>query len=177
MYYYKVLDKKIFKYEVSYDLEKVKSLQNDLVNDCCIEKEYLYSSVGVPHREKGIIYKKFDYKFIGTRYDFYGDDDIYEVNTIELITPSLYNLINEILNGNVLALEKLFAKKIELKENSAKDIDYYQASFQRLFNVTLVDTMDLEMYERLLDFVDFPKPNNKKEYSLVLNRGKKTNNN
>lgn len=173
MYYYKVLDKKIFKYEVSYDLEKVKSLQNDLANDCSIEKEYTYSSVGVPHRDKNVKYKKFEYKFVDTRYDFYGDDDIYEVSTIELITPPLYNLINEILNGNVLALEKLFAKKIDLKEKNVKDIDYYQASFQRLFNVTLVDTMDLEMYERLLEFVNSPKLKNKNDYSLVLNRSKK----
>lgn len=173
MYYYKVLDKKIFKYEVSYDLEKVKSLQNNLANDCSIEKEYTYSSVGVPHRDKNVKYKKFEYKFVDTRYDFYGDDDIYEVNTIELITPPLYNLINEILNGNVLALEKLFAKKIDLKEKNVKDIDYYQASFQRLFNVTLVDTMDLEMYERLLEFVNSPKLKNKNDYSLVLNRSKK----
>ena len=173
MYYYKVLDKKIFKYEVSYDLEIIKKIQNDLANDCSIEKEYTYSSIGIPYRDKNVKYKKFEYKFVDTRYDFYGDDDIYEVNTIELITPPLYNLIEEILNGNVLALEKLFAKKIDLKEKNVKDIDYYQASFQRLFNVTLVDTMDLEMYERLLEFVNSPKLKNKNDYSLVLNRSKK----
>ncbi len=108
-----------------------------------------------------------------TRYDFYGDDDIYEVNTIELITPPLYNLIEEILNGNVLALEKLFAKKIDLKEKNVKDVDYYQAAFQHLFKVTLVDAMDLEMYEKLLEFVNSPILKNKNDYSLVLNRSKK----
>ena len=105
--------------------------------------------------------------------DFYGDDDIYEVNTIELITPPLYNLIEEILKGNVLALEKLFAKKIDLKEKNVKDVDYYQVAFQHLFKVTLVDAMDLEMYEKLLEFVDSPKLKNKNDYSLVLNKGKK----
>lgn len=173
MFYYKVDGNKIFKYEVSYDLEIVKKLQNELANDCSIEKEYTYSSVGIPHRDKNVKYKKFDYKFVDTRYDFYGDDDIYEVNTIELITPPLYNLIEEILNGNVLALEKLFAKKIDLKEKNVKDVDYYQVAFQHLFKVTLVDAMDLEMYEKLLEFANSPKLKNKNDYSLVLNKGKK----
>lgn len=173
MFYYKVDGNKIFKYEVSYDLEIVKKLQNELANDCSIEKEYTYSSVGIPRRDKNVKYKKFEYKFVDTRYDFYGDDDIYEVNTIELITPPLYNLIEEILKGNVLALEKLFAKKIDLKEKNVKDVDYYQAAFQHLFKLTLVDAMDLEMYEKLLEFVNSPILKNKNDYSLVLNRGKK----
>ena len=79
MFYYKVDGNKIFKYEVSYDLEIIKKLQKDLANDCSIEKEYTYSSVGVPRRDKNVKYKKFEYKFVDTRYDFYGDDDIYEV--------------------------------------------------------------------------------------------------
>lgn len=173
MFYYKVDGDKIFKYEVSYDLEIVKKLQNDLANNCSLEKEYTYSSVGIPHREKNVKYKKFEYKFVDIRYDFYGDDDIYEVNTIELITPPLYNLIEEILDGNVLALEKLFARKIDLKVKNVRDVDYYQVAFQHLFNVTLVDTMDLEMYEKLLEFVNSPKLKNKNDYGLVLNRSKK----
>ena len=180
MFYYKVDGNKIFKYEVSYDLEIIKKLQKDLANDCSIEKEYTYSSVGVPHRDKNVKCKYWSVvkNMNGTLYSVKNVickpwRDIYEVNTIELITPPLYNLIEEILKGNVLALEKLFAKKIDLKEKNVKDVDYYQVAFQHLFKVTLVDAMDLEMYEKLLEFVDSPKLKNKYDYSLVLNKGKK----
>ena len=80
MFYYKVDGNKIFKYEVSYDLEIVKKLQNELANDCSIEKEYTYSSVGIPHRAKNVKYKKFEYKFVDTRYDFYGDERVVDTH-------------------------------------------------------------------------------------------------
>lgn len=60
-----------------------------------------------------------------------------------------------------------------MKEKNVKDVDYYQAAFQHLFKVTLVDKMDLEMYEKLLEFVNSPILKNKNDYSLVLNRSKK----
>ena len=163
MFYYKVDGNKIFKYEVSYDLEIVKKLQNELANDCSIEKEYTYSSVGIPHRDKNVKYKKFEYKFVDTRYDFYGDDDIYEVNTIELITPPLYNLIEEILNGNVLALEELYDYKVE-KNGNKRDVNYYYSIFRDLFSFEFIDKMNLEMYNEARKFMELEQ--------IEYNRGK-----
>ena len=163
MFYYKVDGNKIFKYEVSYDLEIVKKLQNELANDCSIEKEYTYSSVGIPHRDKNVKYKKFEYKFVDTRYDFYGDDDIYEVNTIELITPPLYNLIEEILNGNVLALEELYDYKVE-KNGNKRDVNYYYSIFRDLFSFEFIDKMNLEMNNGARNFMELEQ--------IEYNRGK-----
>lgn len=130
MFYFKIEGNEILKYEISYDIENVKKLQKDLANDCSIEKKYTYSSVGIPRRDKNTVYKKFDYKFVGMRYDFYGDDEIYEVNTIELVTPPLYDLINRIMNGNVLALEELFSRRIDVKnKENVRDIDFYYNAF------------------------------------------------
>ena len=171
MYYYKVLENEILKYEVSYDLEKVRGLLKDLVRDCSEEKTYHYTSVGIPKRDPYAKYKKFDYKFVDIRYDFYGDDEIYEVDAIELITPSLYILIINILNGNVIALEELFSKRIDMtNKKDEKDLDYYYDAFQHLFNVTLVDKMDISLYERVREFMGLSKLENKNDLSLTLNR-------
>lgn len=70
MYYYKVKENKIFKYEVIYDLEKVRELLNDLVMNCSEEKTYHYTSVGIPRRDLNVKYKRFDYMFACMRYDF-----------------------------------------------------------------------------------------------------------
>ena len=61
MYYYKVLENEILKYEVSYDLGKVRGLLKDLVKDCSEEEDITYTSYGIPHRDKHTRYKKFDY--------------------------------------------------------------------------------------------------------------------
>lgn len=36
MYYYKVKENEIFKYEVLFSVEKIKKLQRELVNNCAI---------------------------------------------------------------------------------------------------------------------------------------------
>lgn len=171
MFYFKIEGNEILKYEISYDIENVKKLQKDLANDCSIEKKYTYSSVGIPRRDKNTVYKKFDYKFVGMRYDFYGDDEIYEVNTIELVTPPLYDLINRIMNGNVLALEELFSRRIDVKnKENVRDIDFYYNAFQHLFIVNLVDRIDLNEFNKVREFMNLNKVENKKDVSLVLNR-------
>ena len=173
MYYYKVKENEIFKYKVIYDLEKVRELLNDLVMNCSEEKTYHYTSVGIPRRDLNVKYKRFDYKFACMRYDFYGDDEIYEVNSIELVSPPLYDLIEKILQGDVLALEELFSRKIEMnKENEVKDINYYYDAFQHLFDVTLVDKIDLETYKRIMEFASLPVSENKEGCEMILNRTK-----
>lgn len=85
MYYYKVKENEIFKYEVLFSVEKIKKLQRELVNNCAIEEKYDYISYGVPFREKGVNYKKFNYEFIGVKEDFYGDWKLYKVNVIKYV--------------------------------------------------------------------------------------------
>lgn len=57
MYYFKVKENEIFKYEVLFSVEKIKKLQRELVNNCAIEEKYDYISYGVPFREKELIIK------------------------------------------------------------------------------------------------------------------------
>lgn len=173
MYYYKVKENEVFKYKVLFSIEKIRELQKELINNCAIEEKHEYISYGVPFREKGINYKKFNYEFIGVKEDFYGDWELYKVNVIKYVNPYLYDLIEKILRGDVLALEELFSRKIEMnKENTVKDIDYYYNAFQHLFGVILVDKIDMETYKRIMEFAGLPVSENKEGYEMILNRTK-----
>ena len=98
MYYYIVDGNEILKYEVSFDLEKVKELQKKLFRDCSIERAGSYLCYGIPRRNPLTIYNKFEYKQVGVQDDFYGDRDIYQVDYVEIVKPKLYNLIDEIIS-------------------------------------------------------------------------------
>ena len=43
-------------------LKRLKKLQEELVRDCSIEKGYKYTTYRIPHKNKDIEYKKFDYQ-------------------------------------------------------------------------------------------------------------------
>ena len=98
MYYYCVNENEILKYEVSFDLEKVKELQENLFRDCSIKRAGSYLCYGIPRRNPLTIYNKFEFKQVGVQEDFYGDREIYQVDYVEIVKPKLYNLIDK--NGN-----------------------------------------------------------------------------
>lgn len=170
MYYYIVDGNKILKYEVSFDLEKVKELQKKLFRDCSTERAGSYLCYGIPRRNPLTIYKKFEYKQVDVQEDFYGDRDVYQVEYIEIVKPKLYNLIDNIIAGDVEALKDIFmyvAKKPE--DENIRDINYYYYTFQRMFKMKLVDTLDVSIYNKVRDFFgkDAIKSN---DLRLVLNK-------
>lgn len=61
MYYYSVDGNEILKYEVSFDLEKVKELQENLFMDCSIKRAGSYLCYGIPRRNPLTIYNKFEF--------------------------------------------------------------------------------------------------------------------
>ena len=116
------------------------------------------------------IYKKFEYKQVDVQEDFYGDRDVYQVEYIEIVKPKLYNLIDNIIAGDVEALKNVVlyvAKKPE--DEDVRDINYYYYTFQRMFKMKLVDTLDVSIYNKVRDFFgkDAIKSN---DLRLVLNK-------
>ena len=110
--------------------------------------------------------KEFTYTW--SKEDFYGDLDIYEVNTIELINPYLYEVIEKIIGGNTNSLEELFSYKVECVNEKEKNITYYVDLFQREFSFELIDTLDLDIYNKVSEFLGLNKLKNK-EINLVCN--------
>lgn len=170
MYYYSVDGNEILKYEVSFDLEKVKELQENLFRDCSVERTESYLCYGIPRRNPLTVYKKFEYKQVDVQEDFYGDRDVYQVEYIELVKPQLYNLVDNIIAGDVDSLRDIFmyvAKKPE--DENVRDINYYYYTFQRMFKMKLVGTLDVSIYNKVREFFgkDTIKSNDLK---LVLNK-------
>ena len=127
MYYYSVDGNEILKYEVSFDLEKVKELQENLFRDCSIKRAGSYLCYGIPRRNPLTIYNKFEFKQVGVQEDFYGDREIYQVDYVEIVKPKLYNLIDEIIAGNVESLKDVVMR-------SQKRISYtFVTLFKKLF--------------------------------------------
>ena len=170
MYYYSVDGNKILKYEVSFDLEKVKELQENLFRDCSVERAGSYLCYGIPRRNPLTIYTKFEYKQVDVQNDFYGDRDIYQVEYIEVVKPKLYNLIDNIVVGDIEALKEvvMYAAKKPEDENT-RDINYYYYILQRMFKMRLVETLDVSIYNKVREFVggEILKSNDLK---LVLNK-------
>ena len=170
MYYYIVDGNEILKYEVSFDLEKVKELQKELFRDCSTERAGSYLCYGIPRRNPLTIYTKFEYKQVDVQDDFYGDRDIYQVDYVEIVKPKLYNLIDNIVAGNVEALKNVVmyvAKKPE--DENARDINYYYYTLQRMFKMRLVDTLDVSIYNKVREFVG-GKILKSNDLKLVLNK-------
>lgn len=170
MYYYIVDGNEILKYEVSFDLEKVKELQKKIFRDCSIERAGSYLCYGIPRRNLLTIYNKFEYKQVSVQDDFYGDRDIYQVDYVEIVKPKLYNLIDEIIAGDVEALKDVVmyvAKKPD--DENTRDINYYYYTLQRMFKMRLVETLDVSIYNKVRGFLggEILKNNDLK---LVLNK-------
>lgn len=116
------------------------------------------------------IYNKFEYKQVSVQDDFYGDRDIYQVDYVEIVKPKLYNLIDEIIAGDVEALKDVVmyvAKKPD--DENTRDINYYYYTLQRMFKMRLVETLDVSIYNKVREFLggEILKNNDLK---LVLNK-------
>ena len=155
MYYYSVGEDVIKKYRVIFSVDSLRNIEKDLIKDCNIERCNCYMTYGLPHRSVGINYKKFEYEKIGVKEDFYGDLDIYEV-------------IEKIIGGNINSLEELFSYKVECVNEKEKNIAYYVDLFQREFSFELIDTLDLDIYNKVSEFLGLNKLKNK-EINLVCN--------
>ena len=81
----------------------------------------------------------------------------------EVVRPSLYKLIEKIINGDNKALEELYDYKVENNGNK-RDVNFYYSIFRDLFSFEFIDKMNLEMYNEARKFMELEQ--------LEYNRGK-----
>lgn len=65
MFYFKVKDDEILKYEIIFDIETFKKVTGRISQRLCIEKSYKYTTYRIPHKNKDMEYKKFDCQKMG----------------------------------------------------------------------------------------------------------------
>ena len=145
-------------------------MQQVIINKDLIGEGLLYHTEGWYHCKYFSLREEYCYIEDDSivKEDFYGDLDIYEVNTIELINPYLYEVIEKIIGGNTNSLEELFSYKVECVNEKEKNIAYYVDLFQREFSFELIDTLDLDIYNKVSEFLGLNKLKNK-EINLVCN--------
>lgn len=159
MYYFKVIDNDVYKFKVNYDLASVQKYLYYLAIDLgkTMHSNYVTEK---PHKNADKIYKTYNVKYFGKSKDF---KPLFEVDCEEVVKPSLYKLIEKIINGDNKALEELYDYKIE-KNGNKRDVNYYYSIFRDLFSLEFIDRMNLEMYNEARKFMELEQ--------IEYNRGK-----
>ncbi len=159
MYYFKVIDEYVYKFKVNYDLASVQKYLYYLVVDLgkTVHSNYVTEK---PHKNADKIYKTYNVKYFGKSKDF---KPLFEVDCEEVVKPSLYKLIEKIINGDNKALEELYDYKVE-KNGNKRDVNYYYSIFRDLFSFEFIDKMNLEMYNEARKFMELEQ--------IEYNRGK-----
>lgn len=159
MYYFKVIDNDVYKFKVNYDLASVQKYLYYLVVDLgkTVHNNYVTEK---PHKNADKIYKTYNVKYFGKSKDF---KPLFEVDCEEVVRPSLYKLIEKIINGDNKALEELYDYKVENNGNK-RDVNFYYGIFRDLFSFEFIDKMNLEMYNEARKFMELEQ--------IEYNRGK-----
>lgn len=159
MYYFKVIDNDVYKFKVNYDLASVQKYLYYLAIDLgkTVYSNYVTEK---PHKNADKIYKTYNVKYFGKSKDF---KPLFEVDCEEVVRPSLYKLIEKIINGDNKALEELYDYKVE-KNGNKRDVNYYYSIFRDLFSFEFIDKMNLEMYNEARKFMELEQ--------IEYNRGK-----
>lgn len=159
MYYFKVIDNDVYKFKVNYDLASVQKYLYYLVVDLgkTVHSNYVTEK---PHKNADKIYKTYNVKYFGKSKDF---KPLFEVDCEEVVKPSLYKLIEKIINGDNKALEELYDYKVE-KNGNKREVNYYYSIFRDLFSFEFIDKMNLEMYNEARKFMELEQ--------IEYNRGK-----
>lgn len=161
MYYFKVIDNDVYKFKVNYDLASVQKYLYYLAIDLgkTVHSNYVTEK---PHKNADKIYKTYNVKYFGKSKDF---KPLFEVDCEEVVRPSLYKLIEKIINGDNKALEELYDYKVE-KNGNKRDVNYYYSIFRDLFSFEFIDKMNLEMYNEARKFMELEQ--------IEYNRGKES---
>ncbi len=159
MYYFKVIDNDVYKFKVNYDLASVQKYLYFLAIDLgkTVHSNYVTEK---PHKNADKIYKTYNVKYFGKSKDF---KPLFEVDCEEVVRPSLYKLIEKIINGDNKALEELYDYKVE-KNGNKRDVNFYYSIFRDLFIFEFIDKMNLEMYNEARKFMELEQ--------IEYNRGK-----
>lgn len=159
MYYFKVIDNDVYKFKVNYDLASVQKYLYYLAIDLgkTVHSNYVTEK---PHKNADKIYKTYNVKYFGKSKDF---KPLFEVDCEEVVRPSLYKLIEKIINGDNKALEELYDYKVE-KNGNKRDVNFYYGIFRDLFSFEFIDKMNLEMYNEARKFMELEQ--------IEYNRGK-----
>ena len=132
MIYFRKNDEVIEKYQVSFDKEEIEKLKKKIINNCSFIKHEEYESDYSPRFTDEII-RNFTYTPTGKEKEYFEETrDIYRYSYDEYKPPYLVELINQLLNGNSKAIDKILNYDISTKSTIDDRIDLANQEFNKI---------------------------------------------
>lgn len=132
MIYFRKNDEVIEKYQISFDKEKIEKLKKEIINNCSFIKHEEYESDYSPIFTNKII-RNFKYTPTGKEKEYFEETrEIYRYSYDEYKPPYLVELINQLLNGNSKAIDKILNYDISTKSTIDDRIDLANQEFNKI---------------------------------------------
>lgn len=132
MFYFRKDGEVIEKYQVSFDKEEIEKLKKKIINNCSFIKHEEYESDYSPRFTDEII-RNFTYTPTGKEKEYFEETrDIYRYSYDEYKPPYLVELINQLLNGNSKAIDKILNYDISTKSTIDDRIDLANQEFNKI---------------------------------------------
>ncbi|MBQ3306967.1 MAG: hypothetical protein IJG68_02105, partial [Bacilli bacterium] len=125
-------DEVIEKYQVSFDKEEIEKLKKKIINNCSFIKHEEYESDYSPRFTDEII-RNFTYTPIGKEKEYFEETrDIYRYSYDVYKPPYLVELINQLLNGNLKAIDEILNYDISSKSSIDDRINLANQEFNKI---------------------------------------------
>ena len=132
MFYFRKDDEVIEKYQVSFDKEEIEKLKKKIINNCSFIKHEEYESDYSPRFTDEII-RNFTYTPIGKEKEYFEETrDIYRYSYDVYKPPYLVELINQLLNGNLKAIDEILNYDISSKSSIDDRINLANQEFNKI---------------------------------------------
>lgn len=132
MLYFRKNNKVIEKYLISFDKEKIEKLKNEIINKCSFINHIEYESEILPTFTNKIIRNYIDIPTGEVKMYFEETKDIYRFSYDEYEPPYLVELINQLLDGNLSAIDKILRYDISSKSNIDDRINLANIEFNNI---------------------------------------------
>lgn len=110
MYYYKIKEELIIKYEVKLHIETLKKLRNEIIDRCSYITHKKYTTTQPPNKWDFEHIRNYNEQKVGIRQynDFYSpSEDEYLVEYDYYEHPRLVSLINSLIKGNISVIDEI----------------------------------------------------------------------
>lgn len=165
MIYFRKNDEVIEKYQVDFDKEEIEKLKKEIINNCSFIKHEEYESDYSPRFTDEII-RNFTSTPTGKEKEYFEETRyIYRYSYDEYKPPYLVELINQLLNGNSKAIDKILNYEISPKSTIDDSINLANQEFNRIDSENI--TKKKEKLKELEDLLK-AKELNKNQQSIDL---------
>jgi len=149
MYYFKINNNIIEKYEVIFDKEKLEQLKLEIINKCSLINHIEYEGYLEPYRYNQLQIRNIQKRNIGIReYETEPDMDLYLYSYDEYKFPNLVYSINKLISGYSQAIEEIFNNAPQ------KNFSYTEELNELVKDLNDIDLLSIDEKRKKLDKIE-----------------------